>query len=133
MPATSIPITEEARLLDIPEEEVEKLAGPGGPSLARDGQEPGRRGTSDADGAHREGAGVELLRGLAPQEGAAGSDTEPLSLKELRTEQLTPQLAGAAMKDGAKPGRMLGAHVPEAGPAGFKFQPGSWNAAVLQG
>ena len=65
--------------------------------------------------------------------GAAGSDAEPLSLKELRTEQVTPQLAGAAMKDGAKPRRMLGGRVPEAGPAGFKLRPGSWNAAVLQG
>jgi predicted RNase H-like nuclease (RuvC/YqgF family) len=72
---------------------------------------------------------VERLR----RRGAARSDTEPLSLKELRTEQLTPQLAGAAMKDGAKPGRMLGGRVPEAGPAGFKLRPGSWNAAVLQG
>jgi hypothetical protein len=30
MPATSIPITEAARLLDLPEGEVEKLAGPPG-------------------------------------------------------------------------------------------------------
>jgi hypothetical protein len=30
MPATSVPITEAARLLDIPEEEAENLAGPRG-------------------------------------------------------------------------------------------------------
>jgi hypothetical protein len=75
----------------------------------------------------------EVLELRAAEERLMPMERIEKELEESCTEQLTPQLAGAAMKDGAKPGRMLGGRVPEAGPAGFKLRPGSWNAAVLQG
>jgi regulator of replication initiation timing len=65
----------------------------------------------------------EVLELRAAEERLMPMERIEKELEESCTEQLTPQLAGAAMKDGAKPGRMLGGASRRRGPLDSSFGP----------